>query len=83
MAYWLEEVAKRLWKLTTENPEFAKQIRLAIKRIEQNPQIGRYVRETRYVYTDPQHRFRLSYNYHPQSKEIEIIVLHLFQEEER
>ena len=82
MADWVEEVAKLLWRLTAENPEFAKQIRLAIRRIEQRPQIGRYMRETRYTYTDPQQRFRISYNYHPQAEEIEIVVLNIFQDEE-
>lgn len=81
MADWLEEVAKLLWKHTLEDPEFAKKIRLAIKRIEKSPRLGRYVRRTRYIYTDPEMQFRISYNYHPRSKEIEIVVLHILNKE--
>ncbi|MGK5095170.1 hypothetical protein WDW89_24565 [Deltaproteobacteria bacterium TL4] len=79
MADWLEEVAKLLWKITVEDPECAKTIRLAVKRIEKNPRIGRLVQDTRYIYTDPESRFRISYNHHPNAKEIELVALHIFK----
>ena len=78
MAYWLKEAAKLLWEVTLKDPDFAKKIRLAIKRIEKKPTIGRHIKTTRYVYTDHEMQFRISYNYHSQAKEIEIVIIHIF-----
>ena len=79
MADWLEEVAKLLWKISLENPDLAKDIRLAVKRIERNPGVGRFIRDTRYVYTDPHERFRIGYNFFSKKNELEIVVLHIIR----
>jgi len=79
MAYWLEEVVELLWQLTKDDPPLAKKIRQAIKHIEHNPRKGHYVRQTRYVHFDSEGQFRISYNYHPHTREIEIAVLHISQ----
>ncbi len=77
MAKWKDDVVALLLKLARENPTLKSSILREIRRIERNPGIGEYVGETRYYYTDPQGCFRISYNYHPHTKEIEVTVLRL------
>ena len=79
MADWLDVVIEILLELAETHPDLEREIRLAVRRIERNPLIGRYVRNTRYIYTDPDFRFRIGYNYHPRGKEIEIAVINVFK----
>ena len=79
MAKWNDDVVDILIDLAKTQPALAKAIRLSIQQIEKHPaRIGQLILQGRYVYTDPQRRFRISYNFHPESHEIEIVVLHLF-----
>ncbi|MBF0236698.1 MAG: hypothetical protein HQM12_03260 [SAR324 cluster bacterium] len=81
MANWIQEVVALLLKLTRQNPQLAKEILWAIKQIEKNPTLtGTLILNTRYCYTDPKGRFRISYNYQHPAHEIEIVVLNVNNE---
>lgn len=79
MADWVLEVVQILLKMAKTNPQLVKDIYLAIKKIEKFPaQTGDFVSGTRYNYTDPEGRFRIGYNFHPDASELEIVLLHIF-----
>lgn len=77
MADWYDLAVSVLLQLAKTNPNLERAIRLAVKKIEKDPSIGRYVRDTRYTFTDPDNRFRIGYNYHPQGQAIEIVVINV------
>ena len=80
MAKWLDQVVDHLVEIMEDNPQLGRDIRLAIRRIERYPaQAGKYAKETRYNYEDPDARFRIGYNFHPDAEEIEVVVLRLMQ----
>lgn len=79
MADWLDIIIKALLNLGDTDPGLVSDIRLTVKKIESNPLLGKYIRETRYSYTDPHYRFRIGYNHHPKNREIEIVTLHLIR----
>ncbi len=77
MADWLNEVVRILLKTAEEDPELAKEILFAVKRIERSPlSFARPVSDTRYVYFDEKGRFRISFNYEPDGS-MEIVVLNI------
>lgn len=80
MADWYDIVVEVLLRLAESDPELERAIRLAVRHIERNPQIGIYIKETRHFYTDPEGRFRIGYNFHPKGREIEIAVINVLQE---
>lgn len=77
MAKWIDTVATMIVELIEKDPDLAREILLMIKRIERRPTRGEYVEGTYRVYYDPEKRFRIGYNFHPDAEEIEIVVLHL------
>ncbi len=79
MADWFDVAIETLLELVETNPKLERDIRLAVKRIERNPSMGRYVCNMRYIYTDPDLRFWLGYNFHPQGKQIEIVVINVLK----
>ena len=79
MADWVRETVLFLLELFNKDPELAKEILWTIKQIEKNPgQLGEFITATRYCFTDPKGRFRISYNFHPDSSQVEIVVLLVF-----
>lgn len=82
MARWIDTVAGIIVELIKQQPELAKEILLTIKRLERRPTMGDYVQGTYRTYYDPQKRFRIGYNFHPEGGEIEIVVLHIVHRQE-
>ena len=79
MADWYKFAAKQLLELAESDKELARSIAFAVKKIERRPaSTGRYVKDTVYSYTDPDRRFRINYNFHPEAREIEIFNVKVF-----
>lgn len=79
MADWVLEAVQQLLKEAKKDPQLAKAIYRAVKTIEKFPaQTGSFVGDIRYNYTDPEGRFWIGYNFHPDASEIEIVMLSIF-----
>ena len=56
---------------------YAALIYATVKRIEKKPGVGDYLTETRRLYVDREHGFRIGYNYHSPGKNIEIVTINI------
>ena len=77
MPEWYKGAIQTLIDLYKKEPSLFTEIQLAVKRITRNPIEGDYIKGTYRVYIDSEKRFRIGYNYHPDAKEIEIVVIHI------
>lgn len=75
MADWFLSAALLLKDLAKRDPKLAALIYATVRRIEKNPTMGEYLQETRRLYTNHEHHFRIGYNYHSKAKEIEIVTI--------
>ena len=80
MADWYDIAVEVLLQLAESDPELERAIRLAVRQIERNPKMGIYIKDTRYLYIDPDRRFRIGYNFHPEGREIEVAVINILKE---
>ena len=78
MAKWYKSTVRLILELQKSNPHLGKLILASIKRLEKQPMLGTYVRNSRYYYTDMENGFRIAYNYHSLAKEIEVVVIRVF-----
>ena len=78
MAEWYEDAVKTLLEIAKESPRLARLINARCKQIEHQPTLGQWVIESRWIYTDPHHQFRISYNYNSKAKtdKAEIVAIY-------
>ena len=77
MADWIEEVVQCLLETGKKDPVLAKLIRGTIKKLDQQPGLGTFLVDTLYFYSDPSGKFRVTYNFHPSQKRIEVVSLRI------
>ena len=78
MADWVEEVVQCLLEIAKNDPALATLIRGTIKKLDKQPSLGVFLVDTLYFYSDPSGKFRVTYNFHPTQKRIEVISLRIF-----
>lgn len=76
MANWLDDVAGKLISLMSHDPQLALEIRKTVFLIEKDSKLGEWAGSNRRYFTDPELRFRVSYEF--DGNQVLIVELNIF-----